>query len=48
MNFAFIDFLLATGAVAVALAVAGIGTLGLIVWIAGGKSNPRPDRANRR
>ncbi len=37
MNTGIIDFLVAAGAVLAAVAVAAVGALGLVVWLAGGK-----------
>lgn len=39
-----IELVLALGAAFAALAVMAIALVGLIVWLAGGKSGARPDR----
>ncbi len=43
MHIGIIDFILATAALGAALAVAAIGALGLVVWLAGGKVDRRKD-----
>ena len=44
MNIAIIDLILAAAALVAALAVAVIGALGLVVWLAGGKVDQRKDQ----
>ncbi len=43
MKIEIIDIVLAAAALVVALAVAAMGALGLVVWLAGGKASQRND-----
>jgi len=45
MNSGTFDIILAAAALLAALAIAAIGALGVIVWLAGGRGSGRRDRA---